>query len=146
MAEVPSSYEDAGMVDSTAVDYQMARDDRNPSIDSEFVNGTAAEEEEESGKEDEESDVELDEPEQMESALQHFMSVLSEAQETALAFKMENRKRARGHYTGNSKRTQERNRQKSRLLHAEGYRPLTNWFSRVDKSQKTDVDIPCVNG
>ena len=45
MAEVPSSYEDAGMVDSTAVDYQMARDDRNPSIDSEFVNGTAAEEE-----------------------------------------------------------------------------------------------------
>ena len=34
MAEVPSSYEDAGMVDSTAVDYQMARDDRNPSIDS----------------------------------------------------------------------------------------------------------------
>ena len=49
MAEVPSSYEDAGMVDSTAVDYQMARDNRNPSIDSEFVNGTAAEEEEESG-------------------------------------------------------------------------------------------------
>ena len=107
MAEVPSSYEDASMVDSMAVDYQMARDDRNPSIDSEFVNGTATEEEEESGKEDEESDVELDEPEQMESALQHFMSVLSEAQETALAFKMENRKRARGHYTGNSKRTQE---------------------------------------
>ena len=25
MAEVPSSYVDAGMVDSTAVDYQMAR-------------------------------------------------------------------------------------------------------------------------
>ena len=40
----------------------------------------------ESGKDsDEESDVEPDEPEQMESALQHFMSVLSEAQETALA-------------------------------------------------------------
>ena len=38
MAEVPSSYEDAGMVNSTAVDYQMARDDRNPRIDSEFVN------------------------------------------------------------------------------------------------------------
>ena len=32
MAEVPSSYEDAGMVDSTAVDYQMARDDRNRSL------------------------------------------------------------------------------------------------------------------
>ena len=70
---------------------------------------TAAEEEEESGKDsDEESDVEPNEPEQMESALQHFMSVLSKAQETTLAFKMENRKRARGHYTGNSKRTQER--------------------------------------
>ena len=32
MAEVPSSYEDAGMVDSTAVDYKMARDDRNRSL------------------------------------------------------------------------------------------------------------------
>ena len=106
MAEVPSSNEDASTFDSV-VDYQM--EDRNPSVELDNVafKGTATEEEEE-------SDVEPDEPEQMESALQHFTSVLTKAQETALAFKTENRKR--GHYAGNSKWTQERNRQKSRLL------------------------------